>query len=85
MTVRPDIDYFSGEAATYIERLATTEAAEGTGTGRLLMEWAAEWARSQGFRTIALDVFANNARARRFYCRNSYEEDFVRMVQTLDD
>ncbi len=85
LTVRPDIDYFSGEAGAYIERLATVEAAEGTGAGRLLMEWAAEWARSQGYRTIALDVFANNARARRFYSRNGYEEDFVRMVRTLEE
>lgn len=85
LTIRPDTDYFSGEARAYIERLATTAAAEGTGAGRQLMAWAEAWARSEGFHAIALDVFANNARARRFYGRNGYEEDFVQMVRTLDD
>lgn len=82
--VRPDTEFFSGEARAYIERLATTAEAEGTGAGRQLMAWAEGWARSQGFRTIALDVFASNDRARRFYVRNGYEEDFVQMVRTLD-
>ena len=63
LVVRPDTDAFSGQAGAYIERLATTEAAEGTGAGRLLMAWAEDWARSQGFTTVALDVFANNERA----------------------
>ncbi len=85
LMVRPDTEYFSGEARAYIERLATTAAAEGTGVGRQLMAWAEAWARSEGFRTIALDVFANNARARRFYGRNGYEEDFLQMVRTLDE
>ncbi len=84
LTIRPDTDYFSGEARAYIERLATTAAAEGTGAGRQLMTWAEAWARSEGFGAIALDVFANNARARRFYGRNGYEEDFVQMVRMLD-
>lgn len=84
LTIRPDTDYFSGEARAYIERLATTAAAEGTGAGRQLIAWAEAWARSEGISAIALDVFANNARARRFYGRNGYEEDFVQMVRTLD-
>ena len=85
LMVRPDTEFFSGEARAYIERLATTAEAEGMGAGRQLMAWAAAWARSEGFRTIALDVFANNARARRFYGRNGYEEDFLQMVRTLGD
>lgn len=85
LIVRPDTDVFSGEVGAYIERIATTEAAEGTGVGRQLIGWAAEWAASQGYRTIALVVFANNERARRFYGRNGYEEDFVRLVRTLDE
>lgn len=84
LTIRPDTDFFSGEARANIEQLATTAEAEGTGVGRQLMDWAEAWARSEGFRTIALDVFASNARARRFYGRNGYEEDFVQMVRTLD-
>ena len=83
LMVRPDTEFFSGEARAYIERLATTAEAEGTGVGRQLMVWAEAWAGSEGFRTIALDVFASNARARRFYGRNGYEEDFLQMVRTL--
>lgn len=84
LTIRPDTDFFSGQARAYIEQLATTAEAEGAGVGRQLMAWAEGWARSEGFRTIALDVFASNARARRFYGRNGYEEDFLQMVRTLD-
>ena len=84
LTVRPDAEYFSSQERAYVERLAVAEAAEGTGIGRLLLGWAANWARSRGYATIALDVFASNERARRFYGRNGYGEDFVRMVRPLD-
>lgn len=84
LTVRPETEYFSGEQRAYVERLAVAESAEGTGIGRLLLDWAAEWARSRGYVTIALDVFASNERARGFYGRNGYGEDFVRMVRRLD-
>lgn len=83
LTVRPETEHFGGEQRGYVERLAVAESAEGTGIGRLLLDWAAEWARSRGYATIALDVFASNERARRFYGRNGYGEDFVRMVRPL--
>ncbi len=85
LTVRPETEYFSGDQRAYIERLAVAASAEGTGVGGELLDWAAEWARSQGYATVALDVFANNERARRFYDRNGFKDDFVRMVQTLDE
>lgn len=83
LTVRPETEYFSGVERAYIERIAVADVAEGSGVGRALLDWAAAWARSQGYATIALDVFASNDRARRFYARNGYGDDFVRMVRPL--
>lgn len=84
LTVRPETEYFSGVERAYVERIVVSDVAEGSGVGRALLDWAAGWARSQGYATIALDVFASNARARRFYVRNGYVDDFVRMVRPLD-
>ena len=83
LTVRPETEYFSGVERAYVERIAVADVAEGSGVGRALLDWAAAWARSQGYATIALDVFASNERARRFYLRNGYVDDFVRMVRPL--
>ena len=85
LTVRPETEYFSGVERAYVERIAVSNTAEGTGIGRRLLDWAAEWARSQGYTSISLDVFASNDRARRFYGRNGYRDDFVRMVRPLDE
>lgn len=84
LIVRPEMEHFSSQERAYIERIAVAEVAEGMGVGRSLLDWAAAWARSQGYAAVALDVFASNDRARRFYHRNGYAEDFVRMVQPLD-
>lgn len=83
LTVRPETESFSGVERAYIERIAVSDVAEGSGVGRALLDWAAEWAQSRGYATIALDVFASNDRARRFYARNGYTDDFVRMVRPL--
>ena len=48
-----------------------------------LMEAAEDWARRQGFRLIALDVFANNRRARGFYARQGYQDDSLRLTKPL--
>ena len=47
------------------------------------MQAAEDWARTQGFRLICLDVFANNQRARAFYARHGYQDDSLRLTKPL--
>jgi ribosomal protein S18 acetylase RimI-like enzyme len=81
--VKAENDYFSGEPRAYISDLAVAPEAEGRGAGRALMGAAEAWARARSHRTIALDVFAANARARAVYGRLGYEEDTVKMIKDL--
>jgi len=71
------------EPCGYVTVLALTEAAEGQGVARRLMERVEDWARSKGFRLLELDVFANNRRARDFYRRLGYREDSLRLTKPL--
>lgn len=71
------------EPCGYVTVLALTEAAEGRGVARRLMEGAEDWARDQGFRLLGLDVFANNQRARSFYRKLGYAEDSLRLTKPL--
>ena len=84
LMIRPETEHLTGVDRAYIKRLAVDPDVEGGGVARLLMGWARGWARERGYASIALDVFATNDRARRFYARSGFEEDFVRMVAPLD-
>jgi len=48
-----------------------------------LMAAAEEWARARGYGHIALDTFAVNRRARRFYQRHGYQEEVQKLVKPL--
>ena len=50
---------------------------------RALMAEAESWARARGWRILALDVFASNARARSFYQRQGYMEETLKMIKEL--
>ena len=73
----------SGEAQGYLATLAVAAEAEGQGVGRALMAAAEEWARSRGYRLLALEVFAANERARAFYRRLGYQEETLTLVKEL--
>jgi ribosomal-protein-alanine N-acetyltransferase len=81
--VKAERDHFSGEPRAYVSDVAVVRDAEGRGVGRVLMEAAEVWARARSYRTIALDVFAANARARAVYGWLGYEEDTVKMIKGL--
>ncbi len=76
-------DFFTQEPQGYIADLAVSAQAEGKGVGRKLMEQAEVWARTQGYRLLALDVFAFNAHARAFYTHLGYAEETIKMVKEL--
>jgi GNAT superfamily N-acetyltransferase len=76
-------DHFTGEQRGYVSEVAVAEAGGGQGVGRPQMEAGEAWARQRGYRVLAFDVFAGNARARSFYGRLGYGEDSLSMVKEL--
>jgi ribosomal protein S18 acetylase RimI-like enzyme len=60
-------DYFTGEKYGYISDLAVVKEFEGRGVGRILLETAEDWTRSNGYALLTLYVFAGNTRARQVY------------------
>jgi GNAT superfamily N-acetyltransferase len=76
-------DYYYHESHGHIADIIVAPEAEGRGIGRVLMEKAEEWARSQGFRLLTVSVFAQNLRAREVYQRLGYGEDIMKYVKEL--
>ena len=56
----------------YIQAIAVDNELRGDGLGSILMESLDEKARANGATRLALDVSANNERARRFYVRRGF-------------
>ena len=77
-------DYFTGRRAAYVEVLAVSDQTQGQGVGRRLMDAVDEWARALGYYRVELSVFAANRRARSFYERLGFREEFVRCVKEVD-
>ncbi len=75
--------HFTGETQAYIGELATTEAAEGRGAGKALLQSCEQWARDQGYRIISLDTGAANVRAIGFYHHLGYQDEDVKLVKIL--
>lgn len=76
------IDFF-GRRHAHISVIATSAAAEGTGVGRALMEFAESWARHRQLSLLTLHVFATNTRARRFYEQAGMAPEFLKYAKTL--
>jgi GNAT superfamily N-acetyltransferase len=77
--------HFTGERQTSIGELATSEAAEGHGVGRALIEACEQWARSQGDRVLALATGAANTRALGFYHHLGYRDEDIKLIKLLED
>ena len=77
--------HFTGERQASIGELATSEAAEGHGVGRALIEACEQWARSQGDRVLALATGAANTRALGFYHHLGYRDEDIKLIKLLED
>lgn len=77
-----DTDFF-GQRHAHISVIATTLEAEGTGVGAALLAYADQWALRRGFTLMTLNVFATNARARRFYEKAGWVPETLKYVKTL--
>jgi ribosomal protein S18 acetylase RimI-like enzyme len=80
--VHQETDYY-GRSLAHIEILAVSQAAEGRGAGRALVEAAEQWARSAGLHLVTLNVFATNQRARALYERLGYLPETLHYVKPL--
>lgn len=76
--------HFTGERQAYIGELAVSEAAEGLGAGRALVDACEAWAREAGYRIITLVTGAQNRHALGFYHHLGYQDEDIRLVSLLD-
>lgn len=83
MHLQPTHDDVLDVETGYVSIIAVAGNAAGQGIGKQLMEAAEEWAREQTYPSLLLDVFASNETARRFYQRQRFGEDSVRLRKTL--
>ena len=74
---------FFGRRHAHISVIAVSDKAEGTGAGRVLMDYAERWARARELPMITLNVFASNARARRLYERAGFEVELLKYAKPL--
>jgi ribosomal protein S18 acetylase RimI-like enzyme len=76
-------DYFNGEKHGYISDVAVSQAFEGQGIGRMLLDAAETWSREQGFRLLTLYVFAGNTHAQRIYEKHGFAQEVVKYVKPI--
>jgi ribosomal protein S18 acetylase RimI-like enzyme len=74
---------FFGLRQAHISVIATSKAAEGTGVGRALLAFAEDWTRERQLPMLTLNVFATNARARRFYERAGMMPELLRYTKPM--
>ena len=77
--LRPEDDFLTGEPAGYVSILVVRAEAQGRGIGKMLLKAADDWARALGYRELLLDVFTSNETARRFYERNGFVDESLRL------
>ena len=75
--------HFTGERQAYVGELATSEAAEGCGVGKALIQACEQWAREQGYRILSLATGAANARALGFYRHLGYRDEDIKLIKLL--
>lgn len=83
VNVREGSDDVLGEACGYIALLAVEREHEGKGVAQSLVKQAERWAKEMGFSRLALDVFASNDHALKFYERAGFQPETVRVIKRL--
>ena len=76
-------DFYNAEKNGHISDIIVAPEGEGRGVGKALMKAGEDWARSQGFKWLTLNVFGKNERARKLYEKIGYGEDMIRYLKEL--
>jgi ribosomal protein S18 acetylase RimI-like enzyme len=79
--MRPEM--LSGEPSAHLEAIAVSEAAEGKGIAKALLDAAEQGAKKNGALTMTLHVIASNTRARAFYDRSGYHGELLRYIKPI--
>ncbi|GHO49718.1 GNAT family N-acetyltransferase [Ktedonospora formicarum] len=75
--------HFTGEPQADIGELVVSEAEEGRGVGKALLQACEQWAQEQGYRFISLATGAANEQALGFYRHLGYLDEDVKLVKPL--
>ncbi|PKG81390.1 ribosomal-protein-alanine acetyltransferase [Colwellia sp. 75C3] len=76
-------DEVSGEACGTVPLLGVSQKAQGLGVGKALVAAAEQWAKTQGYRLLHLEVFANNDKAQGFYQNLGFETEILHMIKEI--
>ena len=57
-----------------VHRLAVHPSQQGKGIGRMLMDFAEQWAKDHHYDAIRLDTYSQNTRNQRFYMNRGYKD-----------
>lgn len=74
-------EILSHEPSAHLEVIVVTQAAEGRGVARKLLESAEANAQAHGAKSMSLHVIANNERARGLYQHLGYTEEIIRNIK----
>lgn len=73
----------SQKPSAHLEVLVVAEPAQGRGVARALMAATEEAVKNRGAKTLTLNVFGNNAKARGLYRHLGFEEELLRCIKDL--
>lgn len=76
-------DQWNGERYARMAVLAVQRGAEGRGVASSLLDAAQSWARREGLRRFACDLFDSNWRAQRFCEHHGFKRDTTRYLKEL--
>jgi len=76
LSMRNYVDGCLGGPVGYVEGIYLKPGIRGTGNGRRLIEFAANWFRSRGCRDMAADAELDNTAAQEFLSRTGFDETY---------
>ena len=81
VTLRPEL--LSGAPSAHLEAIVIGPDARGQGAGRQLLEAAEAGAAARGARSMSLNAFRQNERARTLYESTGYDGELIRYIKPL--
>ena len=81
VTLRPEL--LSGAPSAHLEAIVIGPDARGQGAGRMLLEAAEARAAARGARSLSLNAFRRNERARALYESAGYDGEIIRYIKSL--
>lgn len=77
------VDFFTREKHGHISTIVVNPSSERRGVGRALLDAADAWCAEKQYRLLTLNVFEENAAARRLYERAGFRVDTIRYLKLV--